>query len=347
MKRGWGCLPATLGFFVVLLFFFSLPNLFDPSTRASRFKMWNRFENGTTDSKRPSCLSNNIELCTNKKLSMNLFISTNAGHVIFDDLLNLLLYQPDHVCNVKSYLIFNGLLDYSPRFTSRKCEEKFLYYGFYQTQTLRQNQVSDRVRLVRYTEPQMNYLSTHIRQKVEASCTVKDESGRAMMIRRREEYGRSISDTSIPEGVVSIYVDMKKNSLLDILCDVSQYDVVIVPHGSETVFPVILKKRCIILMNDWKSDTFYFEALSQFMVTHTFLHMHSIPHVNKPHHPYYAQFSPTVDEMKALENLVNADELSPQYQRLTFRPKGTSGEGGFLQKVIDTRARFCSSVAVE
>ena len=144
------------------------------------------------------------------------------------------------------------------------------------------------------------------------------------------------------EGVVSLYVDMKKTSLLDILCEVSQYDVVIVPHGSETIFPVILKKRCIILINDWESDTFYFEALSQFMVTHTFLHMHSIPHVAKPHHPYYAQFSPTVDEMQALENLVNANEFSPQYQRLTFRPKGTSGEGGLLQKVVDTRTKFVS-----
>ena len=342
MKKGWGCLPATLGFFVVLLFF-SLPNLFDPSTRASRFKMWNRFENGTTDSKRPSCLSNNVELCTNKKLSMNLFISTNAGHVIFDDLLNLLLYQPDHVCNVKSYLIFNGLLDYSPRFTSRKCEENFLYYGFYQTQTLRQNQVSDRVRLVRYTEPQMNYLSTHIRQKVEASCTVTDDSGRAMMIRRREEYGRSIPDASIPDGVDSMYVDMKIDSLLDIMCKISQYDVIIVPHGSETVFPIILSKRCIILTNNWGNDTFYLEGLSQFMVTHAFLHMHSIPSIAKPRHKYYDQFTPTMDEIKALENLVDAGELSSSYQNFTFRPKGTSGEGGFLQLVVDTRTRYVAS----
>ena len=286
--------------------------------------MYGRGENGATDDKIPSCLPNNIELCTNKKLYMNLYSNTNAGHIILDDMLNLLLYQPEYICNVKEQQAFNGLLDYSPRLISRTCQENFLYFGFHQTQNLR-HQVPDRVRLVRYTEP-------------------KGKSGHALMIRRRKEYGRSISDTSIPEGVVSMYVDMKKNSLLDILCEVSQYDVVIVPHGSETVFPVILKKRCIILMNDWKSDTFYFEALSQFMVTHTFLHMHSIPHVNKPHHPYYAQFSPTVDEMKALENLVNADELSPQYQRLTFRPKGTSGEGGFLQKVIDTRTRFCSSV---
>ena len=342
MKKGWGCLPATLGFFVVLLFF-SLPNLFDPSTRASRFKMWNRFENGTTDSKRPSCLSNNVELCTNKKLSMNLFISTNAGHVIFDDMLNLLLYQPDHICNVKSYLIFNGLLDYSPRFTSRKCEENFLYYGFYQTQTLRQDQVRDRVRLVRYTEPQMNHLGTHIRQKVEASCPAKGALGRAVMIRRREEYGRSIPDESIPEGVVSIYADMKKDSLLDILCKISQYDVIIVPNGSETAFPAVLRKRCIILINKWGTDTFYSEGLSQFMVTHAYLYMHSVPNVAKPHHPYYDQFTPTWEEIKALENLVDAGELSSSYQNFTFRPKGTSGEGGFLQLVVDTRTRYVAS----
>ena len=338
MNRKPWFLAATLG---ILLSSCVLINVLSPSPHVARFKMYSRGENGATDDKRPSCSSINIELCTNKKLYMNLYSSTNAGHIILDDMLNLLLYQPEHICNVKEKHTFNGLLDYSPRLISRKCQENFLYFGFHQTQNLR-HQVRDRVRIVRYTEPQVVHLGTHVRQKVESSCSAKGKSGHALMIRRREEYGRSISDTSIPEGVVSIYVDMKTNSLLDILCEVSQYDVVIVPHGSETIFPVILKKRCIILINDWKSDTFYFEALSQLMVTHTFLHMHSIPHVAKPHHPYYAQFSPTVDEMQALENLVNANEFSPQYQRLTFRPKGTSGEGGLLQKVVDTRTKFVS-----
>ena len=88
---------------------------------------------------------------------------------------------------------------------------------------------------------------------------------------------------------------MKKDSLLDILCKISQYDVIIVPNGSETAFPVVLRKRCIILINKWGTDTFYSEGLSQFIVTHAYLYMHSVPNVAKPHHPYYDQFTPTLE----------------------------------------------------
>ena len=103
--------------------------------------------------------------------------------------------------------------------------------------------------------------------------------------------------------------------------------------------------NCAPWYSHLKSDTFYFEALSQFVLTHAFLHMHSIPHVSRPNHPYYAQLSPTVDEMKAFEIRVNANEFSQEYQRFTFRPKGTFGDGGLLQKIIDdTQTRVCLSV---
>ena len=111
-------LAATLG---ILLTSCILTNVLNLNTHTIILGMYSRGENGATDDKRPSCLPNNIELCTNKKLYMNLYSNTNAGHIILDDMLNLLLYQPECICNVKEQQTFNGLLEYSPRLISRKC----------------------------------------------------------------------------------------------------------------------------------------------------------------------------------------------------------------------------------
>ena len=123
--------------------------------------MYSRGENGATDDKIPSCSSKNIELCTNKKLYMYLYSKTIAGLIILDDLLNLLLYQPEYFCNVKEQQTFNCLLDYCQRLISRKFQDNFLYFGLHQTQNFR-HQVGDWVSLVRYKEPQIVHLGTHI-----------------------------------------------------------------------------------------------------------------------------------------------------------------------------------------
>ena len=156
-RRQW-FLAAT---FVILLSSCVLANELNPSAHMARFKMYSRGENGATDDKIPSCSSKNIELCTNKKLYMYLYSKTIAGLIILDDLLNLLLYQPEYFCNVKEQQTFNCLLDYCQRLISRKFQDNFLYFGLHQTQNFR-HQVGDWVSLVRYKEPQIVHLGTHI-----------------------------------------------------------------------------------------------------------------------------------------------------------------------------------------
>jgi hypothetical protein len=50
---------------------------------------------------RQSCNPGHAEACVNRKISFNLYSGTNAGHFLLDDFLNIHVYRPEKICNVK------------------------------------------------------------------------------------------------------------------------------------------------------------------------------------------------------------------------------------------------------
>jgi hypothetical protein len=289
-----------------------------------------------------SCFPGETIACVSRNLTFNLFSATNAGHFLLDDFLNIILFRPEKVCNVKHKKMLEGLLEYEPIISIAPCEEDFPYFGYYQTQTLHY-QVRNRVRLVKYTEPQLQSLFEYFDEKIGTRCPALEETNNVLFIGRHESYGRAFDERLVPTGVKSMYIDNAHQSMLDVLCEVAQFSLVIVPHGSETVFPIVLKKQFIALTNDWKSDTFYYEAIASGSTTHAFLHMNSTPSSKKPTHPYYNNFSPTSRELDELSSLIKNYRTREGFTSFEFRVKGTSSEKGLFGEILYERKSFLES----
>ena len=109
--------------------------------------------------------------------------------------------------------MLEGILDYNPELLPEPCEEDFLYFGYYQTQTLNY-QVKNRIRLVKFTVPQMIHMFKHIKKLVRTQCPDGPKDG-VLFIRRSKKFGRAFDDHFVPSGVTQYYVDTAKSSILD------------------------------------------------------------------------------------------------------------------------------------
>lgn len=257
-----------------------------------------------------ACSQKNVTSCTHRQLVYNLFSRTNHGHFLFDDLLNLLTYQPETVCNVHDAKMLD-ILDYTPQKVSNKpCNEGgFLYYGFYETQMLEFAGVTDRIRLARYTAYELKWLWRYVDKAVAKACPAALSAHKGVLhIRRKPVHGRAVPDIAVvPTGADEVYIDIAQRTTLEWLCHTVQYDAVVVPWGSELALPILLGVPVVALVND-HVDSFYCEAITSRPVAVRKLHMSSVPNTRKryrgPSAQYYNQFAPTAGELAELTSAV-------------------------------------------
>lgn len=252
----------------------------------------------------PRCTRENVTSCTHRPLTYNLFISSNLGHLLFDDLLNLIWYKPETVCNVFAPAVLD-ILDYTPaKISSQPCEESdhFLYYGYYETQTEKFQKIKDRFRIASYTEFELRILWRFIDNSIAVRCpNARSQHKGILHIRREQRYGRYIPDEAVvPPGSNEMYVNSWVNGTMQYLCQVAAYDVVVVPWGSELALPVVLGIPFVALMNDWV-DPFYYRAIISRATPFNLLYMNS-----KARNPrrYYNQFAPTANEIRTLTSIL-------------------------------------------
>jgi hypothetical protein len=303
-----------------------------------------------------ACSVGNLTPCTHRPLSYNLFSKTNQGHFLLDDLLNLIYYQPEIICNCPAPLILDGLLDYVPQQIRRTpCvdEEDFGYYGYYQTSTL-SYQVPHHVRIARYNEADLAALFAYVAGKVRTNCGSADtshnnndnnnSSSRILYIQRLDRYGRALPDQYVtPSSAVRLYIDVNHNTTLSHLCHVANADLVVVPWGAELVLPIMVDTKFVALKNNY-TDIFYYEVLWHRHLVHAELYLDSIPHLKKPHHPYYNNFQPTNDQFATLQALVN-DHVNNNNNHSLFvhypaRPNKVKPDDGFLHQLRLSRRAY-------
>jgi hypothetical protein len=301
-----------------------------------------------------ACSVGNLTPCTHRSLSYNLFSKTNQGHFILDDLLNLIYYQPEIICNCPTPLLLEGLLDYVPqqiRPTHCADEEDFGYYGFYQTSTLA-FQVPHHVRIARYREADLAKLFTHVAGKVQNYCGLNatdashndnNSSNRILYIQRLDKYGRALPDEYVtPSTATRLLIDVNHNTTLSDLCQVARADLVVVPWGAELVLPIMVDTKFIALKNNY-TDVFYYEVLWHRHLIHAELYMDSIPHPKKPLHPYYNNFQPTDEQFAMLQTLVNNsinDDNHSLFVHYPIRPAKFKPDDGFLHQLRLSRRAY-------
>jgi hypothetical protein len=296
--------------------------------------------NNDTFSVMASCSPENLTPCTHRKLAYNLYSSTNQGHLFLDDLLNLILYKPEIICNAGSPLFLKGILDYAPEQIHRNpCEENFLYYGYYQT-SLMNFQVKNRIRIARFTQDDLSLLFAHVAQQVKKHCSDRwNRHNGVLYIQRLTRYGRALPDKYVvPKTATRLTVDIHANSTIRLLCAVAKHDLVIVPWGSELVLPIVLKKPFVALKNNW-TDIFYYEVLHQQRIKYAELYLDSKPSSYKPEQPYYNNFEPSSSQLASLKELVTDSNYSlfVQYPNI---PNGKHNNKGFLRELRLSRRAY-------
>jgi hypothetical protein len=298
-----------------------------------------------------ACADGNLTPCTHRPLSYNLFHKTNQGHFLLDDLLNLIYYQPEMICNCPAPLLFDGLLDYKPRqIRPTPCpdEEDFGYYGYYQTSTL-SFQVPHHVRIARYNEADLATLFAHVTGKVQTYCGSNGDAGhnnnnnnssscRILYIQRLDKYGRALPDQYVtPSSAVRLYINVHHITTLAHLCQVARADLVVVPWGAELVLPIMVDTKFVALKNK-HTDVFFYEVLWHRHLVHAELYLDSIPYVKKPH-PYYNNFQPTDDQFATLQALVNNNNHS-LFVHYPARPQKFKPDDGFLHQLRLSRRAY-------
>jgi hypothetical protein len=146
-------------------------SIFDSISAANALKDVTSPLNDDTFSVMACCCPENLMPCTHQKLAYNLYSSTNQGHLFLDDLLNLILYKPEIICNAGSALFLKGILDYDTEQIHHKpCKENFMYYGYYQT-SLMNYQVKNHICIAWFTQDNLSLLFANVAQQFKKQCS--------------------------------------------------------------------------------------------------------------------------------------------------------------------------------
>lgn len=291
-----------------------------------------------------ACHPDMLEPCTHRGLSYNLFSKTNTGHFLLDDLLNLIYYKPEQICNVGHPNMLD-VLDYTPQTILKEpCNEgDFLYYGFYQTQNLNYGGVKNRIRIAHHTEGDLHFLWSFLDNAFQKHCpNAKGQNNGVLHIRRHPRFGRAVPNTVVlPKGATQIKVDVATNTTMQWLCKIAAHSVVVAPWGSELALPVVAGVPFVALMNDYV-DAFYYQAIISKGVHFASMYMNSTPNPRKPHHPYYNQFKPTPEQLKHLAHLVSQPPAEwPAHISAKFPIR--QDRTGILHAIRESRKRYLLS----
>lgn len=296
-----------------------------------------------------------LDRCTHTKLSYNLCVWGDVSNILLEDLLNLYYYKPERICNCRyPKVLLGGLLDYTPQhIQAEPCREDFLYYGYHHVSRIH-HQVPNRVRLSKFTEPELDELMQYIQRVVVptkcphhmrihsagAPFTNLTRSRILYLNRNAQRSGRHLPPEAIvPKDANQLVVDLSRQSVLELLCTVMQYDLVVAPMAPELVLPMVLHKPLIALTNNYTTDYYFWERLGQAGVPFATLFMDNEPFVGRPNHMYFNNYRPTVTQIQQLRQLV--DGSHPQaYMQVPFLPKGVKIKGSMTDLVRQSRRNY-------
>lgn len=307
-----------------------------------------------------SCSPDDMDLCTHRELSYNVCLNNDPSAFLLEDLLNIITLKPEKLCNVKYPLLVQGLLDYEPQLLPTPCDEDFLYFGFHQIAKV-DYQVKDRVRLAKFTEPEMQHIYQYIANLVKAKCpkmapapvsasVIKPNQtslppSKVLYINRdRDKIGRNIPEQAIlPKNSNQLLVDVSIHSLLESLCHIynSEYQLIVAPYAPELILPIVTQKApVIILTNDYSGDYYFYESLAQTGSTVAFFKLDSVPFDKKPDNPYHNNFQPSPAQLKELQRLTTSLGRDKAFKAFPFAMRGVSNRNSLIDEVRKSRQSY-------